>query len=173
MRSSAKGRFAVAAMIDIALRERLGPVSLTDVASRHQISLSYLEQLFSKLRLHGLVASIRGPGGGYTVGRGIDEITVADILRAVEDAQSKVEQADASPAQETTQDLWEAMELKVLSFTQAVTLKSLVLGHSPEHAKIELKTAPNCGVFKKPAAQTSRPNVPNSIFALSRTLQMS
>ena len=62
MRLSTKGRFAVTAMIDIALREKLGPVPLSDIAVRHQISLSYLEQMFSKLRQHGLVASTRGPG---------------------------------------------------------------------------------------------------------------
>ena len=65
MRLSTKGRFAVTAMIDVALRESAGPVALSDIAQRHQISLSYLEQMFSKLRQHGLVESTRGPGGGY------------------------------------------------------------------------------------------------------------
>ncbi|MCK7497051.1 MAG: Rrf2 family transcriptional regulator [Comamonadaceae bacterium] len=70
MRLSTKGRFAVTAMIDVGLRENAGPVSLADIASRHQISLSYLEQLFSKLRQRGLVESTRGPGGGYCAGTG-------------------------------------------------------------------------------------------------------
>jgi Rrf2 family iron-sulfur cluster assembly transcriptional regulator len=68
MRLSTKGRFAVTALIDVALREATGPVPLSEIATRQQISLSYLEQLFSKLRLQGLVTSIRGPGGGYTLG---------------------------------------------------------------------------------------------------------
>ena len=83
MRLSSKGRFAVTAMIDVAMRGKFGPVPLNDIASRQHISLSYLEQLFSKLRLQGLVTSIRGPGGGYSLGGRIDAITVADILSAV------------------------------------------------------------------------------------------
>lgn len=125
MRLSTKGRFAVTAMIEVALRGKFGPVPLNDIASRQHISPSYLEQLFSKLRLQGLVTSIRGPGGGYSLGGRIDGITVADILCAVEDASPKVKQPDASPAQDTTQDLWDAMNVKVLNFMQSVTLKSL------------------------------------------------
>ena len=112
-------------MIDVVLRGKFGPVPLNDIASRQHISLSYLEQLFSKLRLQGLVTSIRGPGGGYSLGGRIDGITVADILCAVEDAAPKVKQPDASPAQDTTQDLWDAMNVKVINFMQSVTLKSL------------------------------------------------
>ena len=171
MHLSTKSRFAVTAMIDIALREESGPIPLTDIASRQQISLSYLEQLFSKLRLRGLVTSVRGPGGGYTVGRRIDDITVADIIGAVEDAYLKDKPPCISLAQDTTRDLWEAMDLRVLNFTQAVTLRSLVLDQLAVRVKIELKPAPNRGVFKKPVEQTNRPNVPNSVFALGRTLQ--
>ena len=80
MRLSTKGRFAVRAMIDIGLREEFGPVTLADIASRQQISLSYLEQVFSKLRFHRLVISIRGPNGGYSIGRDMEGITVADII---------------------------------------------------------------------------------------------
>jgi Rrf2 family iron-sulfur cluster assembly transcriptional regulator len=173
MRLSTKSRFAVNAMIDVALREEFGPVPLSDVASRHQISLSYLEQLFSKLRLQGLVTSIRGPGGGYALGRRTDGITVADIIRAVEDAPSKAMQPDVSPVQEMTQDLWDAMNVKVLNFMQSVTLRSLVLDQLAMGVKIELRPAPNRGVFKKPVQQTIRPNVPNSVFALGRVLQVS
>jgi Rrf2 family protein len=89
MRLSTKGRFAVTAMIDVALREKLGPVPLSDIAARQQISLSYLEQMFSRLRSQGLVTSTRGPGGGYTLGQRTDAITVADIIAAVEDAPAK------------------------------------------------------------------------------------
>lgn len=69
MRLSTKGRFAVTAMIDVALREKLGPVPLSEISLRHQISLSYLEQMFSKMRNEGLVTSTRGPGGGYVLSR--------------------------------------------------------------------------------------------------------
>ncbi|MDO8320470.1 Rrf2 family transcriptional regulator [Rhodoferax sp.] len=171
MRLSTKGRFAVNAMIDIALREVLGPVPLTDIASRQQISLSYLEQMFSKLRAKGLVTSTRGPGGGYALGRRIDDITVADIIYAVEDASLKSKQPDAAPAQDMTQDLWDAMNAKLLSFMQSVTLKRLVLDQRVLGGTIEKKPLPNRGVFKKPVQQTIRPNVPNSVFALGQTFR--
>ena len=83
MRLTTKGRFAVTAMIDLALRSNNGPVALAAISQRQQISLSYLEQLFGKLRRHELVESTRGPGGGYSLGRGADQISVADIITAV------------------------------------------------------------------------------------------
>jgi Rrf2 family iron-sulfur cluster assembly transcriptional regulator len=170
MRLSTKGRFAVTAMIDIALREELGPVPLTDIASRQHISLSYLEQLFSKLRLQGLVNSIRGPHGGYSIGRESDDITVADIIRAVEDpALPKEEQPDAAPIHNLTQDLCDAVNAKVFDFTQSVTLKSLVLDQLAKNIKIEHKPRSSMGVFNMPVQQCVRPNVPNSVFALGRT----
>ena len=79
MRLTTKGRFAVTAMIDLGLRQDKGPVTLAAISQRQQISLSYLEQLFGKLRRHELVESTRGPGGGYTLGRKASDITVADI----------------------------------------------------------------------------------------------
>lgn len=171
MRLSTKGRFAVTAMIDVALREESGAVPLSDIAFRQHISLSYLEQLFSKLRLQGLVTSIRGPGGGYSLGGRIDDITVADILCAVEDAPSTATRPETLPAQDMTQDLWDAMNAKVLDYTQSVTLRSLVLDQLAMGVKIEQKPAPNRGVFKKPPQQTVRPEVPNSVFALARTFR--
>jgi Rrf2 family transcriptional regulator, iron-sulfur cluster assembly transcription factor len=80
MRLTTKGRFAVTAMIDLALRQSSGPVTLAAISQRQQISLSYLEQLFGKLRRNDLVESTRGPGGGYTLGRKASDITVADII---------------------------------------------------------------------------------------------
>jgi len=85
MRLTTKGRFAVTAMIDLALRENSGPVALAAISGRQQISLSYLEQLFGKLRRHELVESTRGPGGGYSLGRKSESITVADIIVAVDE----------------------------------------------------------------------------------------
>src|SRR3978361_690180 len=85
MRLTTKGRFAVTAMIDLALRQNNGPVTLAAISQRQQISLSYLEQLFGKLRRHELVESTRGPGGGYTLGRKATEITRADIIVAVDE----------------------------------------------------------------------------------------
>lgn len=171
MRLSTKGRFAVTAMIDVALREKLGPVPLSDIATRQQISLSYLEQMFSKLRQQGLVASTRGPGGGYTLGHRADAITVADIIGAVEeDAPAKGSTETVSTTPDMAQDLWDTMNAKVLDFMQSVTLRSLVLDQLAKGVKIEQKPAPNRGVFKKPAHQALRTNAPNSVFALGQSL---
>lgn len=169
MRLSTKGRFAVTAMIDVALREKLGPVPLSDISARQQISLSYLEQMFSRLRQRGLVASTRGPGGGYTLGHRTDAITVADIISAVEDAPPKVKTASVA-SKDMAQDLWDSMNAKVAEFMQSVTLRSLVLEQLAKGVKIEHKPAPNRGVFKKPEQQTLRTTAPNSVFALGQSL---
>lgn len=169
MRLSTKGRFAVTAMIDVALREKLGPVPLSDISARQQISLSYLEQMFSRLRQQGLVNSTRGPGGGYTLGHRTDAITVADIIGAVEDPVAKQE-GEQGAAKDMAQDLWDSMNAKVADFMQSVTLRSLVLEQLAKGVKIEQKPAPNRGVFKKPSAQTVRTTAPNSVFALGNSL---
>src|ERR1041385_5538205 len=85
MRLSTKGRYAVMAMADLAGHENGRAVSLADIALRQEISLSYLEQLFAKLRRHGLVKSVRGPGGGYRLSRPAEEVRVADIILAVDE----------------------------------------------------------------------------------------
>ncbi len=171
MRLSTKGRFAVTAMIDVALREKLGPVPLSDIATRQQISLSYLEQMFSKLRQQGLVTSTRGPGGGYTLGHRADAITVADIIGAVEeDTPTQASPDTVSTAPDMAQDLWDTMNAKVLDFMKSVTLRSLVLDQLAKGVKIEQKPAPNRGVFKKPVQQAVRTTAPNSVFALGQSL---
>jgi Rrf2 family iron-sulfur cluster assembly transcriptional regulator len=171
MRLSTKGRFAVTAMIDIALHENFAPVSLSDIALRQQVSLSYLEQIFSLLRHRGLVASIRGPGGGYRLNRNTDAISVADIIGAVEDTPKKnVKTQPSSSVQDMAQDLWDSMDAKVFEFMQSVTLRSLVLDQLAKGIKIQQKPAPNRGVFKRPANHHVHINVPNSVFALGKSL---
>jgi len=170
MRLSTKGRFAVTAMIDVALREKQGPVPLSDISVRQQISLSYLEQMFSKLRQQGLVRSTRGPGGGYTLGHRTDAITVADIICAVEDAVPEVKPAEAADTKDMAQDLWDSMNAKVFEFMQSVTLRSLVLEQLAKGVKIEQKPAANRGVFKKPVHAPLRTSAPNSVFALGQSL---
>ncbi|MBK1684752.1 Rrf2 family transcriptional regulator [Rhodoferax fermentans] len=170
MRLSTKGRFAVTAMIDVALREKQGPVPLSDISVRQQISLSYLEQMFSKLRQQGLVRSTRGPGGGYTLGHRTDAITVADIICAVEDAVPEVKPAEAADTKDMAQDLWDSMNAKVFEFMQSVSLRSLVLEQLAKGVKIEQKPAANRGVFKKPVHAPLRTSAPNSVFALGQSL---
>ena len=96
MRMSTKGRFAVNALIDLALREAAGPVALATISARQQVSLSYLEQLFSRLRRDGIVESTRGPGGGYSLGRAPEEISVADIVSSVDDPLESTEGESAA-----------------------------------------------------------------------------
>jgi Rrf2 family iron-sulfur cluster assembly transcriptional regulator len=172
MRLSTKGRFAVTAMIDVALREGAGPVPLSDIAVRHQISLSYLEQMFSKLRQHGLVESTRGPGGGYALGHRAESITVADIIGAVEGSPPASSAATGQPdermAQDMTQDLWDALRSKMEDYMQSITLRSLAAGQRAKGVQVEERKVVNRGVFKKPKPEAVRATTPNSVFALGR-----
>ena len=131
MRLTTKGRFAVTAMIDVAMHSTQKPVTLAGVSERQKISLSYLEQLFGKLRRHGLVASARGPGGGYRLARGSETVSVADIIVAVD------EQIDATMCggRENCQDdgkrcmtheLWANLNLNIFGYLRSVTLANLV-----------------------------------------------
>ena len=124
MRLSTRGRFAITAMIDLALRESGQPVPLQDIALRHRISLSYLEQVFAKLRQHGLVESTRGPGGGYSLGFRGDSITVADIIGAIEEKEESCRETSQS-AQDMTRDLWAALQSTVVAHMRTITLRSL------------------------------------------------
>lgn len=170
MRLSTKGRFAVTAMIDVALRERRGPVPLSDIAIRHHISLSYLEQMFSKLRQEGLVESTRGPGGGYTLGHRTDNITVADIIGAIEGSRTAHSPQDELMVQDLTQDLWDSLNSKMEDYMQSISLRSLVLQQLAKGVRIESPEPVNRGVFKKPKPMLTQSTTPNSVFALGKSL---
>lgn len=135
MRLTTKGRFAVTAMIDLALRQGNGPVSLAGISERQSISLSYLEQLFGKLRRHAIVESIRGPGGGYSLARRADKVTVADIIIAVDEpidatqcgGKEHCHGADAaSGARCMTHELWATLNEKMVDYLDSVSLQDLV-----------------------------------------------
>jgi Rrf2 family iron-sulfur cluster assembly transcriptional regulator len=164
MRLSTKGRFAVTAMIDVGLRENTGPVALADIAARHRISLSYLEQLFSRLRHAGLVESTRGPGGGYSLARGADAITVADIIGAVERRAGSAAADDAGPAA-LTAELWAALSAKMAEHMRSITLRSLVSAQRAKGVRIEPRPAKR-GVYAKPRPAPVQTTAPNSVFAL-------
>ena len=172
MRLSTKGRFAVTAMIDVGLRENAGPVSLADIAVRHQISLSYLEQLFSKLRQRGLVESTRGPGGGYALARDAESITVADIIGAVEGdlhdgtADGGVQSREAAAM---TAELWATLNAKMIAHLQSITLRSLVAEQRARGVEIQPKSVRR-GVYKQPQPEPVRATTPNSVFALGGML---
>ncbi|MGL4768552.1 MAG: Fe-S cluster assembly transcriptional regulator IscR [Formosimonas sp.] len=133
MRLTTKGRFAVTALLDVALRAKDGPVNLAAVSERQNISLSYLEQLFGKLRRNGLVDSVRGPGGGYVLARQPSNISVASIIFAVDeplDARSCEGREDCSGGQRCmTHDLWHNLNQKMFDYLDSVSLHDLVRNH--------------------------------------------
>jgi Rrf2 family iron-sulfur cluster assembly transcriptional regulator len=131
MRLTTKGRFAVTAMIDLALRQHTGPVTLAGISERQKISLSYLEQLFGKLRRRELVSSVRGPGGGYCLTKPLEAVSVADIIHAVDeslDATSCGGKGDCAEDQNPcmTHELWTSLNVKMIEYLSSVSLAELV-----------------------------------------------
>jgi Rrf2 family iron-sulfur cluster assembly transcriptional regulator len=130
MRLTTKGRFAVTAMIDVALNNGKGPVTLAAVSERQKISLSYLEQLFGKLRRHGLVDSVRGPGGGYNLARNPDSVSVAEIILAVDEPIDTTQCGGRENCRDEgrcmTHELWASLNDHIFTFLRAVTLDELV-----------------------------------------------
>jgi Rrf2 family iron-sulfur cluster assembly transcriptional regulator len=130
MRLTTKGRFAVTAMLDLALHSTKGPVTLAGISARQRISLSYLEQLFGKLRRRALVESVRGPGGGYHLAREAGLIAVADIINAVEESIDSTQCGGKENCQDNqrcmTHDLWQELNDTVHGFLSRVTLAQLV-----------------------------------------------
>lgn len=173
MRLSAKSRFAVAAMIDLALREKSGPVPLNAIGVRLQISLSYLEQLFSKLRQHGLVDSTRGPGGGYTLSRPEQAISVADIISAVEGSQA-LHSDEATQAGEAgwqmTRDLWTGLSSQMMVYLGSIKLQQLCDEQRAKGVEVEARPANRRGVFVQRKPTPLKITAPNSVFALAGAL---
>jgi len=130
MKLTSKGRYAVTAMLDVAIHATAGPVSLADISERQGISLSYLEQLFSRLRKSGLVNSVRGPGGGYRLGRCSAQLTVADVISAVNESIQATRCEGTSGCQSgnqcLTHSLWADLSSRIEEFLQSITLSELV-----------------------------------------------
>jgi Rrf2 family iron-sulfur cluster assembly transcriptional regulator len=130
MKLTTKGRYAVTAMLDLALHADVGPVSLAEISSRQEISLSYLEQLFSRLRRHGLVVSTRGPGGGYRVARDLSSVAVSEIVEAVSESvdatQCGGKQNCTSHGRCLTHDLWEGLSAQIEKFLSGISLQDLI-----------------------------------------------
>jgi len=131
MRLTTKGRFAVTAMVDLALRQTGGPVTLSAISERQHISLSYLEQLFGKLRRHKLVSSVRGPGGGYNLALPTNEMSVADIILAVDEPLDATQCGGKENCVDgekrcMTHDLWATLNTKMFEYLSSVTLQDLV-----------------------------------------------
>src|SRR5512142_2733550 len=130
MRLTTKVRFAVTTMIDVALHGSTGPVTLAAISERQKISLSYLEQLFGKLRRHGLVESVRGPGGGYNLGRAPESVAVADIIVAVDEPIDATQCGGLENCHDDrrcmTHELWANLNAHILDYLQSVSLADLV-----------------------------------------------
>ncbi len=171
MRLTTKGRFAVTAMIDLALRQDAGPVTLAAISQRQQISLTSLEQLFGKLRRHNLVESTRGPGGGYTLGRKSTDITVADIILSVDEPIDAThcggkENCNGGDGRCMTHDLWASLNSKMVEFLDSVSLQKLVDDQLAKGLIVENKPSLKRAIAPMPISQPIRVNVPNSVFDL-------
>ncbi len=134
MKLTTRGRYAVTAMLDLTLHQDTGPVSLAEIAGRQAISLSYLEQIFARLRKHDLVASTRGPGGGYRLGRAASEISVADVVSAVDEMVDATRCGGMQNCQGDqrclTHGLWQDLSQQIHSFLTEIDLEQLVARRS-------------------------------------------
>lgn len=142
MRLTTKGRFAVTAMMDLALHHGTGPVTLAEISGRQKISLSYLEQLFGKLRRHQLVESVRGPGGGYVLAKDMGQVTVTEIILAVDEPIDATQCGGKENCHDDrkclTHDLWANLNQRIFDYLGGVNLRQLV---DSEKAKEAAKQA--------------------------------
>ena len=140
MRLTTKGRFAVTAMLDLAMRQGRGPVTLAAISERQHISLSYLEQLFGKLRRHKLVTSVRGPGGGYNLAQQASEISVAAVVAAVDEPLDATQCGGKENCHDErrcmTHDLWATLNEKMHEYLSSVTLGDLIAHHNGKHVAV-------------------------------------
>ena len=168
MRMSTRGRFAVSAMIDLALHAPQGPVSLAAIGGRQQVSLSYLEQLFSRLRRRDLVQSTRGPGGGYSLGRDAGSISVADIMLAVDEPDD--ERGDEhSPGQGRIElDLWQRVSGKLVEYLRTISLHSLIEEQRARGVRVEDRPVRRAAAAAR-SWKPLRTRAPNSVFAFGRS----
>ncbi len=178
MRLTTKGRFAVTAMIDLGLRQNGGPVTLAAISQRQQISLSYLEQLFGKLRRNELVESTRGPGGGYTLGRKAAEISVADIITSVDEPIDAThcagkENCAGDGERCMTHDLWASLNVRMVEFLSSVTLQKLVDDQLAKGLTVDAKPLVKKAISAMPVSKPVRLNIPNSVFALGNSFAKS
>ena len=140
MRLTTKGRYAVTAVLDLALHQDSGPVSLAAISERQGISLSYLEQLFAKLRRNEIVSSTRGPGGGYSLTNNVDEVSVSDIILAVDESCKVVDCDDSDGCHNNyqclTHDLWQELSNEIRSFLDGITLAEIMSQEAVNDVKV-------------------------------------
>jgi len=132
MKLSTKGRHAVTAMMELALQHNKGPVTLADISAQQSISISYLEQLFARLRQHGLVTGMRGPGGGYCLARPATEITIASILATVDDVSRREEMPHTQGEIPAGAQMWLHLSNRIFDFLNSITLNEVVTSSSDD-----------------------------------------
>jgi Rrf2 family iron-sulfur cluster assembly transcriptional regulator len=132
MKVGSKGRYAVVAIVDVAIHGKNGAVSLADVAQRQDISLSYLEQLFAMLRRSGLVVSSRGPGGGYRLAKSAEDTTIREVFEAVDESAARTGQDGegpaSSPGRAVVEPLWNALSHQIGAFLGGVSVADVIAG---------------------------------------------
>lgn len=147
MRLTTKGRYAVTAVLDLALHQDSGPVSLAAISERQDISLSYLEQLFAKLRRNKIVSSTRGPGGGYKLAGQADSVSVSDIILAVDESCKVVDCNDSEGCsagyQCLTHDLWQELSNEIRSFLDGITVAEIMSTQTVDEVKLRQDKALN------------------------------
>jgi Rrf2 family iron-sulfur cluster assembly transcriptional regulator len=140
MRLTTKGRFAVTAMMDVTMHGAQGPVTLAAISERQRISLSYLEQLFGKLRRHGMVESVRGPGGGYNLARAPETVTVADVILAVDEPIDATQCGGRENCLDDrrcmTHELWAGLNAQIFDYLRSITLADLVRQQQPREGEV-------------------------------------
>jgi Rrf2 family iron-sulfur cluster assembly transcriptional regulator len=136
MKISRKARFAVSAMVRLGLRENRGTKTLADLSSDQGISLSYLEQLFAQLRRSGVVTGIRGPGGGYRLARPAEDISIAEIITAVDDQAYRPYTGGGEDTRSETDRIWDDFSTRLYHYLQGVSLASVLHRESAEERKV-------------------------------------
>ena len=141
MRLTTKGRYAVTAVLDLALHQGNGPVSLAAISERQDISLSYLEQLFAKLRRNEIVSSTRGPGGGYKLTNSVNEVSVSDIILAVDESCKVVDCGDSDGCHDgayqcLTHDLWQELSNEIRTFLDGISLSEIMAQKTVSDVKV-------------------------------------
>jgi Rrf2 family iron-sulfur cluster assembly transcriptional regulator len=130
MRLSTKSRYAVTSLLDLVMHSDHGPVSLADISIRQGISLSYLEQLFAKMRRNKLVVSTRGPGGGYSLGESPDQVCIADVINAVDEEMQVADKdvSNGSPSYEPclTEQLWQELSTEIENYLTTISLADMM-----------------------------------------------
>ena len=151
MKLSTKGRYAVTAMMYLVVNDHKGPVTLAEISKCQGISLSYLEQLFAKLRKSGLVEGVRGPGGGYRLGRAVEEITIADIILTVDKSIDSTQCQDIEDCNADgrciTDQLWKDLSVRLYEFLQGITLSDFI--KRPEVKRVTVQQSATSGHINK------------------------